>query len=113
MNVQISDYSSDGYINRTERYEDGTVTYRGYEDANGYFSIRVTTERNDGYRLEERVSGTVYNDGSYSNVQRQTISEQLPCAPTYRSLRAYENDWDLQYNNGSRRSFGTIAMKMY
>jgi hypothetical protein len=81
MNVQINDYSSNGYINRTERYEDGTVTYRGYEHANGYFNIQVTTELNNGYRLEEQVSGTVYNDG-YNNVQRQTISEQLPYART-------------------------------
>ena len=92
MNVQISDYSSDGYINRTERYEDGTVTYSGNEYDDGYFDITVTTQRNDGYRLVEQVAGTVYNDGSYSNLQRQTISEQLPYAPTYRSLRAYEDE---------------------
>jgi hypothetical protein len=112
MNVQINDYSSNGYINRTERYEDGTVTYRGYEHANGYFNIRVTTELNNGYRLEEQVSGTVYNDGSYSNVQRQTISEQLPYAPTYRSLRAYEDDnRNHQYYSRSLRSFATVALR--
>jgi hypothetical protein len=112
MNVQINDYSCNGYVNRTERYEDGTVTYRGNEYDNGYFNIRVTTEVNNGYRLEEQVSGTVYNDGSYSNVQRQTISEQLPYAPTYRSLRAYEDDnRNHQYNNGSLRSFATIALR--
>jgi hypothetical protein len=110
MNVQITDCSSNGYINRTERYEDGTVTYRGYEHANGYFNIQVTTELNNGYRLEEQVSGTVYNDGSYSNVQRQTISEQVPYAPTYRSLGAYEVDL-VQYHNPSLRSFATVALR--
>ena len=81
MNVQITDYSSNGFINRTERYDNGTtVQVRGNEWNNGYFNAQVTTQRSDGYCLVEQISGTVYNDG-VSNLQRQTISEQLPYAP--------------------------------
>ena len=82
MNVQITDYSSNGFIDRTERYQNGTtVQVRGNQYNNGDFNAQVTTERSDGYRLVEQVSGTVYNDG-VSNLQRRTISEQLPYALT-------------------------------
>jgi hypothetical protein len=80
MNVQIADYSTDRYIDRTEYYPDGTVTKKGNVYDDGYFSMQVTTQRNDGYRKVEQVNG-IFDRNGVSNVQTQTVSEQLPYAP--------------------------------
>lgn len=79
MDVQITDYSANGSINRTERYSDGTTVQITGTEFNNYFNAQVVTSRIDGYRLTEQVSGNSYNGGA-SNIQRRTISEQLPYA---------------------------------
>jgi hypothetical protein len=91
MNVQITDYSTNDRIDRTERYQDGTITKTGWADSNGYFNMTIVTQLHNGYRSQEQVTGYVYADGATTNVQSRMISEQLPYAPQHhRSMERSE-----------------------
>jgi hypothetical protein len=81
MNVQVTDRSTNDRIDRTERYQDGTITKTGWADSNGYFNMTIFTRLHSGYESREQVTGYVYADGTMTNVQSRMISEQLPYAP--------------------------------
>jgi hypothetical protein len=53
MNVQITDYSTNDHIDRTERYQDGTITKTGWADSNGYFNMTIVTRLHNGYQSRE------------------------------------------------------------